>query len=152
MLRKKSKESSNGGTWLYTITKGQIPKRPISSIFSSPRLINAFASKGLIDAEAVLSPTSILDTKPEIRTHWEKLDSRKFGLGILDALIDEKPNQPDSIGSKADVSPSTSLVGETMGRPELRGALIVVNIDTRHAMTMGPKCLLGDPDTIVSVL
>ncbi|XP_058212168.1 FCS-Like Zinc finger 8-like [Rhododendron vialii] len=83
-------------------------QRPISSIFSSPRLINAFASKGLIDTEAVLSPTSILDAKPfsgsrnpfspkspkpEIRTHWEKLDSRKVGLGILDALIDEKPDQ-----------------------------------------------------------
>lgn len=84
-------------------------QRPVPSIFSSPRLINAFASKGfLMDTEAVLSPTSILDTKPftasrnpfspkspkpENRAHWEKLDSRKVGLGIIDGLIDEKPDR-----------------------------------------------------------
>ncbi|GFS36722.1 NAD(P)H-quinone oxidoreductase subunit, putative [Actinidia rufa] len=85
--------------------------KPTSSIFSSPSLFTAFASKSFTDStESVMSPTSILDTKPfsasrnpcwsdpqttkspkpEIRTHWDTLDSGKVGLGIVDHLFDEK--------------------------------------------------------------
>lgn len=107
MLRKKSEKAlmADGGSIQSPEDKHP---RPISSIFSSPRLLTAFASKGLIDTESVQSPTSILDTKPfssasrnpfspkspkpETRTNWDKLYSRKVGLGIIDALIDEKPD------------------------------------------------------------
>ncbi|KAL6971560.1 hypothetical protein U1Q18_031238 [Sarracenia purpurea var. burkii] len=86
-------------------------RKPTSSIFSSPRLFTAFGSKGLCDTESLRSPTSILDSKPfsptlrnpfwsdtqtqktrkpENRTHWDRLDSRGVGLGIVDALVDDK--------------------------------------------------------------
>lgn len=85
-------------------------RKPSSSIFSSPRLFTAFATKGLTDSESLMSPTSILDSKPfsafkspfgsdpascrspkgECRAYWEKLDSRGVGLGILDALSEDK--------------------------------------------------------------
>ncbi|CAI9771309.1 unnamed protein product [Fraxinus pennsylvanica] len=83
-----------------------------SSFFISPRLFNGFVSKGIFaDSESMLSPNSILDNKPflagknpsgsnlntpktakiENRGHnWEKLDSRGVGLGLIDALNDEK--------------------------------------------------------------
>ncbi|PSR85352.1 hypothetical protein CEY00_Acc33342 [Actinidia chinensis var. chinensis] len=79
--------------------------KPISSIFGSPRLLTGFASKNFIDTESVLSPTSILDHKSfsalrnsffsdkpnTIKTpsHWDKLDSRGVGLGIVDELTNE---------------------------------------------------------------
>lgn len=84
-----------------------------SSFFSSPRLF----SKGSNDTDSIMSsPTSILDAKPfyalkkpfssdsktpkpEIKNLWEKLDSSKVGLGLVDALIDEKS---DSNSSKPD--------------------------------------------------
>ncbi|GFZ22028.1 NAD(P)H-quinone oxidoreductase subunit, putative [Actinidia rufa] len=84
--------------------------KPISSIFGSPRLFTGFASKNFIDTESVLSPTSILDHKSfsalrnsffsdkpnTIKTpsHWDKLDSRGVGLGIVDELTNEmsEPN------------------------------------------------------------
>lgn len=87
MLRKKSEKAlmADGGSIQSPEDKHP---RPISSIFSSPRLLTAFASKGLIDTESVQSPTSILDTKPfssasrnpfspkspklETRTNWDK--------------------------------------------------------------------------------
>ncbi|KAL3505938.1 hypothetical protein ACH5RR_031320 [Cinchona calisaya] len=85
-------------------------RRPISSIFSSPRLFTSFASKGLLtDSESLMSPTSILDSKPfsalrnsfwsdsttpktpkpENKLQLEKLESRSVGLGLTDALSDE---------------------------------------------------------------
>lgn len=85
-------------------------RRPIFSLFSSPRLFTGFASTGLTDSESLMSPTSILDTKPlsafrnpfwsdsstprtpktENRLQLEKLESRGVGLGLVDALTDEK--------------------------------------------------------------
>ncbi|XP_073276292.1 FCS-Like Zinc finger 8-like isoform X1 [Primulina huaijiensis] len=79
----------------------------ISSIFSSPKLFTDFVSKGSSETESIMSsPTSILDSKsfsalkantpktpkPETKNLWEKLDSGKVGLGLIDVLIDEKPD------------------------------------------------------------
>ncbi|XP_052190527.1 FCS-Like Zinc finger 8-like [Diospyros lotus] len=85
--------------------------KPISSIFTSPKLFTGLASKGFTDTESSPSPTSILDgktffgsrnpiwsetkksPKPESRSYWDRLDSRKLGLGILDALSDEQSDE-----------------------------------------------------------
>nr|DAD19582.1 TPA_asm: hypothetical protein HUJ06_021045 [Nelumbo nucifera] len=86
--------------------------RPTLPFFSSPRLFTALSGKGFSETEAVMSPTSILDSKPfsglgnpfwsdrlsvkspepclESKHPWKKLDSRGIGLGIVDALNDEK--------------------------------------------------------------
>ncbi|KAJ7954863.1 protein MARD1 [Quillaja saponaria] len=82
--------------------------------FSSPKLFtSSTSSKGFSETEAVMSPTSILDTKsfsglrnpfwsetntpktpePQTKRHWDKLDSKGIGLAIVDALIDDKPSQ-----------------------------------------------------------
>ncbi|GFY85054.1 mediator of aba-regulated dormancy protein [Actinidia rufa] len=114
MLRKRSTTTSKQA---LMADYGSLPSpndkytKPTSSIFSSPRLFTAFASKSFTDrTESVMSPTSILDTKPfsasrnpfwsdpqttkspkpDIRTHWDSLDSGKVGLGIVDHLFDEK--------------------------------------------------------------
>lgn len=78
---------------------------------SFPKLFTGFSLKNFSEtAEAVMSPTSILDSKPlcglknpfwqdliptpktpepETRRPWDKLDCRGIGLGIVDALDDE---------------------------------------------------------------
>lgn len=88
------------------------PRKTSSSFFGSPRLFTCFATKGFPDTESMMSPTSILDSKPfsafrnpfwsdsnsstpkspkpESRVHFQKLDSKGVGLGLVDALIDEK--------------------------------------------------------------
>ncbi|XP_077240637.1 FCS-Like Zinc finger 8-like [Tasmannia lanceolata] len=91
--------------------------KPKSSYFSSPRLFTGFSSKCFSDSEAVMSPTSILDSLPfssignpfwsdknlkspepciENKHPWEKLDSKGVGLGIVDALIDEDCDKKSS--------------------------------------------------------
>ncbi|CAK7327075.1 unnamed protein product [Dovyalis caffra] len=79
---------------------------------SFPKLLTGFTFKNFSETtEAVMSPTSILDSKPfsglknpfwhdpnpspktpgpATKHHWDKLDSRGIGLGIIDALDDEK--------------------------------------------------------------
>ncbi|XP_011071604.1 protein MARD1-like [Sesamum indicum] len=96
-------------------------RQPSCSYLCSPRLCTGFLSKGCSDTELISlsSPTSILDSKPfsavknpfwsdkntpktpkqECKNLWEKLDSRRVGLGLVDALIDEK-SEPNS--SKCD--------------------------------------------------
>lgn len=86
-------------------------RKSSSYILSSPRLFTGFTSKVYTDTESIMSPTSILDSKPvpaikthfwsngntnsprtskpESRIHWDKLDSKGVGLGLVDALIDE---------------------------------------------------------------
>lgn len=90
--------------------------KPTSSIFLSPRLFAGFGSKGFSSSpdatESVLSPTSTLDSKifsclrspfwsdshttnqkspkSEAKTHFDKLDSRGVGLGIVDELITDE--------------------------------------------------------------
>lgn len=88
-----------------------------SSFFGSPRLFTCFAIKGFPDTESIMSPTSILDSKPssafrnpfwsesnsntprspkpESRVHFQKLDTKGVGLGLVDALIDEKSDSKD---------------------------------------------------------
>lgn len=82
-----------------------------TSMFSSPRFFTGITSKGYTDTESVMSPTSVLDSKPfstiktpfwpnsnsnspsiskpQSRTKWDKLDSKGVSLGLIDALIDE---------------------------------------------------------------
>ncbi|KAK6130150.1 hypothetical protein DH2020_036066 [Rehmannia glutinosa] len=118
-----------------------------SSFFSSPRLFTGFVSKGSNETESFMtSPTSILDAKPfsplknpfwsedntpktpkpETKSLWEKLDSRGVGLGIVDALFDEKPDsnlsKPDSrmvlFGSKLKIQvPSVVSPNESPKSP-----------------------------------
>ncbi|KAF9677613.1 hypothetical protein SADUNF_Sadunf08G0125800 [Salix dunnii] len=79
---------------------------------SFPKLLTGFTFKNFSETpEAIMSPTSILDSKPfsgfrnpfwpdpnpspktpgpETRRHWDKLDSKGIGLGLVDALDDEK--------------------------------------------------------------
>lgn len=119
MLRKRSRSRNSKQALMadYTSQKPSTDnnyKKPTSlSFFNSPRLFTGFASIPLSDTESssIMSPTSILDTKPysafknplwpdpntpttpkpENRTtHWDNLESR--GLGLVDALIDEKPD------------------------------------------------------------
>ncbi|CAN6551643.1 unnamed protein product [Malus baccata var. baccata] len=88
-----------------------------SSFFANPRLFTSFTSKAVSESDAVMSPTSILETKPFLglrnpfwsesntprtpepesrRIHWDKLDSKGIGLAIVDALneSDPKPSNP----------------------------------------------------------
>ncbi|KAK6929942.1 Zf-FLZ domain [Dillenia turbinata] len=94
-------------------------RRLTSSFFSSPRLFTAFSSKGFLETESVMSPTSILDSKnfsalknpfwsdtpksSEIsnnnnsevkRCYWEKFDSKGVGLSIVD---DDKSNSEERV-------------------------------------------------------
>lgn len=84
-------------------------RKSSTSIFSSPRFFTGITSKGYTDTDSVMSPTSVLDSKPfsaiktpfwsngnspriskpESRVKWDGLDSKKVGLGLVDALIDE---------------------------------------------------------------
>lgn len=92
-------------------------KKLVSSFFSSPKLLVNFASKVVCETEAMMSPTSILDTnnKPfsgfknpfwsetnsprtpvgEHKRCWDKLDSK----GLVDALVDD--NKPGEMTSKS---------------------------------------------------
>lgn len=95
-------------------------QKPTSLFFKSQRLFTNFTSKGIYNNESettIMSPTSILDTKPfsclknpfwsepttptgiELlkRTYWDntKIDSKKskgVGLGIIDSLVDDDDN------------------------------------------------------------
>lgn len=138
--------------------------KPTSSFFSSPRLFTSFSAKGLSDSEAVMSPTSILDSKTfsgtgspfwsdknpkspqpstDHRHHWEKIDSKGVGLGIVDILNDDKDNnfsKPESrmvlFGSQLKIQipplpPSASSLGGSPGSPSDFG------IKTRNSLS-GP--------------
>jgi hypothetical protein len=128
MLRKRSRATTSKQALMADY--GTLPSptekytRPISSFFSSPRLFTNFSSKGtgFSETEAVMSPTSILDSipfsglrnsfwsesnnprttpEPETKRYWDKLDTKGIGLGIVDALNEEKsdpkvPSKPES--------------------------------------------------------
>lgn len=88
--------------------------RPTSSFFCTPRLFTSLTSKPFSETEVVMSPTSILETKPffglrnpfwsesntpktpepETKRHWDKLDSKGIGLAIVDDLIDDDESHP----------------------------------------------------------
>ncbi|KAJ4956395.1 hypothetical protein NE237_013178 [Protea cynaroides] len=96
--------------------------RHASSFFGSPRLFTGLSTKGFSETDVVMSPTSILDNKPfsglgtpiwserntpkspepslENKHPWKKLESGGVGLGLVDALNDERTNnkfsKPDS--------------------------------------------------------
>ncbi|POO02144.1 Zf-FLZ domain containing protein [Trema orientale] len=132
MLRKRSRATTTTKQAALMADYTALPsptenyRKPISSFFSSPRLFTSFSSKGSSETEAVMSPTSILDSnKPfsnlknpfssepnininslkasdhhETKRPWDKLDSKGVGLGIVDALSDEKsgpkPSKPET--------------------------------------------------------
>eukprot|EP00268_Persea_americana_P028893 TRINITY_DN2800_c1_g1_i1.p1 TRINITY_DN2800_c1_g1~~TRINITY_DN2800_c1_g1_i1.p1 ORF type:complete len:325 (-),score=65.01 TRINITY_DN2800_c1_g1_i1:761-1735(-) len=168
MLRKRSRGVSSNQGLMSDHTPISSPtdkyRKPTSSFFSSPRLFTTFSAKGFSDSEAVMSPTSTLDSKPfsgigstfwsdktpkspkptvDHRNHWEKIDSRGVGLGIVDALIDDndkKFSKPDSrmvlFGSQLKIQipplpPSASSLGGSPGSPSDFG------IKTRNSLS-GP--------------
>ncbi|CAK9160692.1 unnamed protein product [Ilex paraguariensis] len=115
MLRKRSRASTSKQALMADYGSVQSPtdkpRKPTPSFFSSPRLFTNFTSKAFTDTESVvMSPTSTLDTKPfsafknpfwpdihtpkspkpESKSHFDKLDSRGVGLGLVDVLTDEK--------------------------------------------------------------
>ncbi|KAL5541545.1 hypothetical protein UlMin_009255 [Ulmus minor] len=124
MLRKRSRTSSTTTKRALMADLSSLPsptekfRRPISSLFSSPRLFTGLASKSLSETDFVMSPTSILDSKSGLRNPfwsdlnsprnfesetkrhcWEKLDSKGIGIGlaIVDAeKSDPKPTKPES--------------------------------------------------------
>lgn len=81
-------------------------RNPNSSIFTSQKLFPNLASKGFTDTtDYALSPTSILDTKPfspVLKTQNPPIyenpgsGSKKVGLGLVDDLADEMPDQKSS--------------------------------------------------------
>lgn len=115
--------------------------RPTSSFFNSPRLFTGFASKGFFEPDStVMSPTSILDTKPfcgfkypftkqinpesehiSIRRHW---DSKRVGLGIVDDLIDEKPD---------------SNISKLESRTVLFGSQLKIQVPTLQNSVLNPS-------------
>lgn len=121
MLRKSSRSASNKQVIMADYNSLPSPsdnsRKISSSFFGSPRLFTCFATKGFPDTESIMSPTSILDSKPfsafrnpfwsdsnsntprspkpESRVHWQKPDSKGVGLGLVDALIDEKSDSKD---------------------------------------------------------
>ncbi|GLT36349.1 hypothetical protein SLA2020_107330 [Shorea laevis] len=93
-------------------------QRPSPSFFGSPRF-RAFTTKGLFEAEAVMSPTSILDSKPFFpfcnpfgfdlnhskspkilsenkQNSLEKLDPKGVGLALIDSPIEDSNSSEQS--------------------------------------------------------
>ena len=103
----------------------------MSSFFNSPRLFTSFTSKVLHETEAVMSPTSILDSKPfsafknpfwseansptttvgEHKRFWDKLDSK----GLVDALVDDTHAETSSKFSQSRMV----LFGSQLRNPQL---------------------------------
>ncbi|KAK7280108.1 hypothetical protein RJT34_25170 [Clitoria ternatea] len=100
-----------------TSSQAEKYKKPMSSFFSSPRLFTNLTPKGFHETETMMSPTSILDSKPfsgfknpfwtetnsprtpgsEHKRPWDKLEPKGVGLGLVDALVeDEKQGEVSS--------------------------------------------------------
>lgn len=119
-------------------------KKPTSSFFSSPRLFTNLTPKGFHEPETMMSPTSILDSKPfsgfknpfwsetssprtpggEHKRYWDKLDSKGVGLGLVDALVDEKNCEVNS-------KPESRMV--------LFGSQLKIQIPTLPPATFSPS-------------
>ncbi|XP_027368014.1 protein MARD1-like [Abrus precatorius] len=106
--------------------------RTVPSIFGSPKFRD-FTVKCLSGAEALRSPTSILDTRAlspfghhllhenktesiisprmhsEKRSSWEKMDSKGIGLALVGALKDEPIHQNSAKPSSGNVLFGTNL-------------------------------------------
>ncbi|KAG2697070.1 hypothetical protein I3760_07G088900 [Carya illinoinensis] len=114
MLRNRSRAVTSKQSLMADHSSQQSPTqkrtRPIPSFFGSPRF-RAFTAKGLSESEAVMSPTSILDTTPvscscvnafsydrsqpksgknfsENKHSWDKMDSKGIALALLDTFND----------------------------------------------------------------
>jgi len=144
MLRKRSRGTTSKQALMADFSPLPSPadeyRKPTASLFVSPRLLTNFTHKSFSEIESAMSPTSILDSKPfsglrnpfwsetntprnpepEIKRHWDNLDSKGIGLAIVDALIEEKtdskPSKPDSrmvlFGShlKVQIPPPSSVL------------------------------------------
>ncbi|OVA05430.1 Protein of unknown function DUF581 [Macleaya cordata] len=111
MLRKRSRAVTSKQALMADNVYLPSPKdkyiKPTTSPFTlSPRLFTGLSSNGFSESDSVNSPTSILDNKHfsnlgnpfwsdknTTTKSWEKKLDSGVGLGIIDALIDEKPNQ-----------------------------------------------------------
>ncbi|PKA58271.1 hypothetical protein AXF42_Ash012995 [Apostasia shenzhenica] len=113
---------------------------PISSLFPSPKLLGGFS-----DSEATMSPTSILETKPFSvignpffternfrKPYRANEDSRAIGLGIVDALTNEKSDKKYFI-------PNSRMV--------LLGSHLKVQIPRAHSNTISSTGSLESPHT-----
>lgn len=125
MLRKRSRPSTCKQALMADYgtlpSPREDPRRPISALFSSPRLFTGFASKGLTDSEFLMSLTSIIDSKPfsafkspfgqiqalpkpinlTINFIWRSWTQEVWALhGLVDALTDDnsdsKVSKPES--------------------------------------------------------
>ncbi|XP_061984893.1 FCS-Like Zinc finger 8-like isoform X1 [Populus nigra] len=112
MLKKRSRAAASKQALMSQHSSIPSPADKFRKPTSFPKLLTAFTFKNFSEtSEAIMSPTSILDSKPfsglknpfwpdpnpspktpepETRRHWDKLDSKGIGLGIVDALDDEK--------------------------------------------------------------
>ncbi|KAJ0974099.1 hypothetical protein J5N97_016064 [Dioscorea zingiberensis] len=157
MLKKRSRAVSSSKQSLPSPT-GKYNKMTSSSLFPSPRLFVGFSSKGFSDIEpAAMSPTSILETKPfssiggnpffsdrntrkplhetsaplESKHHpWDNGDSKAIGLGIIDALTNEKLNDKSS---KQD------------SRMVLFGSQLKIQIPSIHSNSISPTGSVESP-------
>jgi hypothetical protein len=124
MLRKRSRGTTSNQALMADFSPLPSPtdkyRKPTSSLFISTRLFTNFTQKSFSETDSVMSPTSTLDSKPfsglrnpfwsetntprnpepEIKRHWDNLDSKGIGLAIVDALneekTDSKPSNPES--------------------------------------------------------
>ncbi|KAG2727594.1 hypothetical protein I3843_01G159300 [Carya illinoinensis] len=124
MLRKRSRATSSKQASMADSSPLLSPtgkyRQPTSSLFICPRLFTNLSPKPFSETEAVMSPTSILDSKPfsglrnpfwsetntprnpepETKRHWDNLNSKAIGLAIVDALseerFDSKLSKPES--------------------------------------------------------
>ncbi|PKA61402.1 hypothetical protein AXF42_Ash014319 [Apostasia shenzhenica] len=118
---------------------------PISSLFTSPKVFVGFSAKGLSDSGAAMSSTSILEIKPfsaignpsfadrNIRKpHWDNGDSRAIGLGIVDALNNEKFD-------KRSMNPNNRMI--------LFGSQLKIQISPARSNSISPTGSVESPRT-----
>ncbi|XP_041018772.1 FCS-Like Zinc finger 8-like isoform X2 [Juglans microcarpa x Juglans regia] len=125
MLRNRSRAVTSKQSLMADHSSQQYPTqkrtRPIPSFFGSPRF-RAFTAKGLSESEAVMSPTSILDTfsydgsQPksgktfsENKHSWDKMDSKGIALALLDTINDGSNEENSSKPSNGKVLFGTRL-------------------------------------------
>ncbi|KAH7653261.1 Zf-FLZ domain-containing protein [Dioscorea alata] len=162
MLKKRSRTvSSSSSKQSLQSPTGKYNRMASSSLFPSPRLFVGFSSKGFTDTEpAAMSPTSILETKPfssignpffsdrnprkpvnetnvplESNKHhhpWDNGDSKAIGLGIIDALTNEKANDKSS---KQD------------SRMVLFGSQLKIQVPYINSGPISPTCSVESPNS-----
>ncbi|XP_075653990.1 FCS-Like Zinc finger 8 [Castanea sativa] len=126
MLKKRSRATTSGSSKQsqmadtnFLLSPADKYRKPTSSLLTSPRFFTNSTPNSLSESEVVMSPTSILDSKPfsgfrnpfrsetstprtpehETKRHWDNLDPKGLGLAIVDSLNEEKsdpkPSKPE---------------------------------------------------------